>query len=105
MIGDIFKSKNSYYSSVIIVIIIVIIVIGFYEFIENFDETFYLDDTTPQKGVVQKGEVLQGLRNLDRQNQNSRLNASGRSDSTAELTQMLNKSTTKTVGNATKMKK
>ena len=39
MIGDIFKSKNSYYSSVIIVIIIVIIVIGFYEFIENFDET------------------------------------------------------------------
>ena len=75
------------------------------KFNENFDETFYLDDTTPQKGVVQKGEVLQGLRNLDRQNQNSRLNASGRSDSTAELTQMLNNSTTKTVGNATKMQK
>lgn len=24
------------------------------KFNENFDETFYLDDTTPQKGVIKK---------------------------------------------------
>lgn len=75
------------------------------KFNDRFDEEYYLDNTTPQRGKIHKGEVLQGLRNLERQNQNSRLNASGRSDSTAELTQMLNNSTTKTVGNATKMQK
>lgn len=37
------------------------------KFNENFDETYYLDDTTSQKGIVQKGEVLQGLRSLERQ--------------------------------------
>lgn len=72
------------------------------KFNDRFDEEYYLDNTTPQRGKIHKGEVLQGLRNLERQNQNSRLNASGRSDSTAELTQMFGNSTTKTVGNATK---
>lgn len=72
------------------------------KFNDSFDEEYYLDNTTPQRGKIHKGEVLQGLRNLERQNQNSRLNASGRSDSTAELTQMFGNSTTKTVGNATK---
>lgn len=47
------------------------------KFNENFDETFYLDDTTPQKGVIQKGEVLQGLRNLEQQV--SKTQSSGRS--------------------------
>lgn len=37
------------------------------KFNDSFDETYYLDDTTPQKGIVQKGEVLQGLRNLEQQ--------------------------------------
>lgn len=72
------------------------------KFNDRFDEEYYLDNTRPQRGKIHKGEVLQGLRNLERQNQNSRLNASGRSDSTAELTQMFGNSTTKTVGNATK---
>lgn len=72
------------------------------KFNDRFDEEYYLDNTTPQRGKIHKGEVLQGLRNLERQNQNSRLNASGRSDSTAELTQMFGNSTTKTVDNATK---
>lgn len=58
-----------------------------------------MDNTTLQRGKIHKGEVLQGLRNLDRQNQNSHLNASGRSDSTAELIQMLNNSTAKNAGN------
>lgn len=69
------------------------------KFNDRFDEEYYLDNTTPQRGKIHKGEVLQGLRNLDRQNQNSRLNASSRSDSTAELTQMLNNSTAKNAGN------
>lgn len=37
------------------------------KFNENFDETFYLDDTTPQKGRIKRGEVLQGLKNLEQQ--------------------------------------
>lgn len=37
------------------------------KFNENFDETFYLDDTTPQKGIIKRGELLQGLRNLEQQ--------------------------------------
>ena len=69
------------------------------KFNDRFDEEYYLDNATPQRGKIHKEEVLQGLRNLDRQNQNSRLNASGRSDSTAELTQMLNNSTAKNAGN------
>lgn len=37
------------------------------KFNENFDEEYYLDDTTPQLGNIHKGEVLQGLRNLEQQ--------------------------------------
>lgn len=36
-------------------------------FNESFDEKYYLDDTTPQQGNIHKGEVLQGLRNLEQQ--------------------------------------
>ncbi len=37
------------------------------KFNDSFDEEYYLDDTTPQKGIVHRGEVLQGLRNLEQQ--------------------------------------
>lgn len=47
------------------------------KFNENFDETFYLDDTTPQKCFVHKGEILQGLRSLEQQV--SKTQSSGRS--------------------------
>ena len=47
------------------------------KFNENFDETFYLDDTTPQKGRIKRGEVLQGLKNLEQQV--SKTQSSGRS--------------------------
>lgn len=47
------------------------------KFNENFDETFYLDDTIPQKGHIKRGEVLQGLRDLEQQV--SKMPSSGRS--------------------------
>ena len=47
------------------------------KFNERFNEEYYLDDTTPQQGNIHKGEVLQGLRNLEQQmNRNQNLGRS-----------------------------
>ena len=37
-------------------------------FNDKFDEEYYLDETTPQKGMVHKGDIFNGLRNLQQQN-------------------------------------
>lgn len=47
------------------------------KFNESFDEEYYLDNTTLQKGIVHKGEVLQGLKNLEQQTNKNQ--SSGRS--------------------------
>lgn len=38
------------------------------KFNDKFDEEYYLDETTPQKGMVHKGDIFNGLRNLQQQN-------------------------------------